>query len=62
MAKLPAAQQQLEESAIGLGDIEQQSSELRAMLPLMLGRAGVESANPYLQGIEELIRQNEVPE
>ena len=62
MAKLPAAQQKLEESAIGLGDIEQQSGDLRSMLPLMLGRANVESANPYLQSIEDLIKQNEVPE
>ena len=57
MSRIPQAREDLEESAIGLGDIEEESSAMQAMAPLMMGRGAAAGTPAYLGGIEDLIRR-----
>lgn len=57
MSRIPQAKEDLEESAIGLGDIEEESSAMQAMAPLMMGRGAAAGTPAYLGGIEDLIRR-----
>ena len=55
MGRLPKAQQQLEEASIGLGDVEEESSGLEALAPLMMAR-GAQSGNPaFREKLAELL-------
>jgi hypothetical protein len=57
MSRIPQAKEDLETSAIGLGDIEEESSAMQAMGPLMMGRGAAAGVPAYLGGIEDLIRR-----
>lgn len=57
MMRMPDAQKQLEEASLGLGDVEEESSALEALAPLMMAR-GAQSGNPaFRKGIEALLEK-----
>lgn len=57
MSRIPQAKEDLETSAIGLGDLEEESSAMQAMAPLMMGRGAAAGTPAYLGGIEDLIKR-----
>ena len=62
MSRIPQAKEDLETSAIGLGDLEEESSAMQAMAPLMMGRGAASGTQAYLGGIEDLIQRYGEPQ
>lgn len=62
MGRIPQAKEDLEASAIGLGDLEEESSAMQAMAPLMMGRGAASGTQAYLGGIEDLIQRYGEPQ
>lgn len=61
MARVPEAKQQLEDASVGLGDVEEESSALEALLPVLMMQRGVAGNSAYRAGIADLLGKYGTP-
>lgn len=55
MGRIPQAKEDLEASAIGLGDIEEQTSSLQSMAPVLMARGATAGTTAYQKRLAELL-------